>query len=154
MGSSVPAAMAALMTVAKGAISDSAVEGVAPVQYVDGEIGAYIAAEQFTMLGASWQDTPTTLVGGSPEMFRESYDINCVVRTSGGGTSTDLTTLRLRAMAMYGAVRNALSADQSMGGVILQAYCANGTLAAGVAGENIMAATVDFVVHVTNITSS
>lgn len=146
MASSVPAAMTALMGIAQNQLGAS-------VEYVDGEIGEWIAAEQFSMLTATWTDTPATLVGGSPEMFRESYDINCVVRTSSGGEHDVFPTLRARAMTMYGLIRNALSVDQSMGGVVLQAHCQTGTLATGHAG-NVMASTVEFAVHVDNLTSS
>jgi hypothetical protein len=41
----------------------------------------------------------------------------------------------------------------SMGGVVMQAFCSQGQIETGVAGENVMASVVSFSVHVQNLSS-
>lgn len=142
MASSISAAVAALESRAAAALTG--------VQQVAGQVGTYVAPEQFTVGDVTGADRPATLMGGAPQSFAESYDISCQVRSFVGGD--DVKARRARALAMKDAIRDALAADMSMGGVVNQAYLATYTVRTGFdgSGEGVTAE-VDLTVHVDNL---
>jgi hypothetical protein len=139
MPSSIPAVIAAVTTLVGNELSG--------VQVVDGEIGTYIAAEQFTFGEITGTDVPATLAGNGPQAFTESYDLNCRARTYAGGD--DLDARRTRGLAMKDAIRDGLAADQSLGGVVNQAYLSQYAMRVGFDTDGV-ACEVDLVIHVQN----
>lgn len=141
MSTSLPAAIASLFGLATTALPG--------VQQVDGELGEYVAAEQFMVLDATGNDHVLTI--GLPAQVAESYDIRCVVRAFAG--DDDLPARRVRALAMWDAFRSAVAADPSLGmGDAAHAEATRTyTLRAGMT-EGGSAAQVEFTVAVTNVT--
>lgn len=118
MASSVPSALTALTAVVTAAVPSATV--------IHGEVGTYVAAVQVVIGDVNGSDTPATLVGGAPQSYAESYDITTTARAWSGGD--DLKAIRTQGLAMKDAIRDALAADQSMGGVVNQAYLARYTV--------------------------
>lgn len=141
MGSSVSAAVDAVL-----AMAGTALPGV---QVVEGELGTYVAAEQFIVMDVIGQDGPAAMGG---QRFNEAYGITCLVRTYAGDTA--MSTRRQRAMAMREAIRDALTADPALGGIVLHAYVETYTLRTGATEKGGSASECEFVIHVDNQTTS
>ena len=121
------------------------------VQVVDGEIGEYLAFDYLQVSSIDGNDAPATM--GRPVRYNEAYRINCFLRAYGG--KVDPSGRRARAAAMYGALRNALVADPSMGGAVNgRAFLTSYRLTVGRTEKGGSAADVEFAVEITNQTLS
>lgn len=138
MAASIPAAITALLSVATSALPN--------VQIVEGELGEYVAAEQFILLDVIGQDEPATT--GQPRRFNEAYGITCLVRTYAG--NQDFAARRTRACAMYEAVRDGILTDPSLGNVVLEARTETYNLRTGITDKGGSASEMEFVVHISN----
>lgn len=137
MASSIPAAVDALLALAGSQLPN--------VQIVEGELGTYVAAEQFIVLDVIGEEQPAT-IGPIPRRFNEAYGITCLVRTYAG--DMDMKTRRARALTMKDAIRDALAADPSLAGAVSSAYVAAFTLRTGITDKGGSASEVEFTVHV------
>lgn len=143
MASSLPSVLTALEAKIAAALPNA--------QKVVGEPGTFIAAEQYLFGDVTGQDVPNLLMGGNPQAFTESYDVNVHLRSYKGGQ--DVEARRTRGVAMKDAVRDALAADMSIGlGAAFRVYVAGYTVRSGydASGEGV-AAEVDLTIHVDNL---
>ena len=143
MASSVQTVLAALE-----ALLATALPGV---QKVVGEVGTFVAQEQYLLGDITGQDTPTLVMGGHPQTFAESYDVSLQLRSFKGGQ--DIEGRRTRGIAMKDAVRDALAADMSLGlGAAFRVYLATYTVRSGfdASGDGV-ACEVDLSIHVDNL---
>jgi hypothetical protein len=121
------------------------------LQIVDGETGTYLAFDYLQVTSVEGTDTPATI--GLPIRYNEAYRLNCLLRAYAG--NVDPSARRARAAALYGALRDALVADPSMGGAVNgRAYLTNYRLVAGPTEKGGSAADVEFAVEITNQTLS
>lgn len=136
MPSSIPGAVDALLALAAQVLPD--------VEQVEGELGTYVAPEQFHVLDVIGEEQPRTV--GLPRLMAESYGITCLVRTYAG--DVNMRARRMRALAMKDAIRDGLLADPSMSGSVYEAYVSTFSLRTGTTDKGGSASEVEFVVHV------
>ena len=140
--------MAASWTAAIDALFGIATVALPGVQQAEGELGTYVADEQFTIADVIGEDEAAT--SGVPRRYNEAYGITCEVRTYAG--NIDPVARRARVVAMYEAFRTELEADPSLDGTVIESRCTNYRYAAGTTDKGGWEAQVEFTVHVNNQT--
>jgi hypothetical protein len=106
---------------------------------------AYTSLEDDTAAGGDW--TPEGLAG-TPD--REQYTIACAASVLNG--DGDVVAARARVFALVAAAGDAIAADQTLGGVVMNAWLGSWTVREAAADAG-MVATVNFTIRVDAYTS-
>jgi hypothetical protein len=111
--STIPAALDALVSVARAALPD--------VDVFDGQPAEWLPAD-FVVIGWTMERIAVTAdltreSAGTDD--REGYDIACYLNAFSGGTT--MKQVRDRVFAMYAALTAELRRDQTLGGIVMRA---------------------------------
>ena len=111
---SVPAVVTAILAATTTAVAGQTSAAGSPVQVIDGELGTYVADEYIQIIGAAGAQALAS-VGN---LWRdEDYTIQGLIRVYVGGDDTAYT--RNRAFALLALLEQSLTADRSLGGLLV-----------------------------------